>query len=162
MRNRLFVVLLCMTSAASALAADGPATMRVDFFHSGNHVTELFSLDQVVVEQLPWAGNLAQPIDKTLRGKYLFEIVSDGRIKWSRSFSSIYGEWETTAEAREISRSFHESVRFPAQDAVFELVLRKRHCRQSIWGGLAHPAGSCGSSGAPRVRRVRRSGRGNS
>jgi hypothetical protein len=63
------------------------------------------ALDQVVIESLPWTGNMAQPLDKTSRGKYLFEIVNpeSGDIAWSRSFSSIYGEWETTGESRRIS-----------------------------------------------------------
>jgi hypothetical protein len=123
--NRILVLVLLYATVSGAAAA--PGTMRVDFFHSGNHMTELFSLDQVVIEPLPWPGNMAQPIDRTLRGKYLFQIVSNGEIKWSRSFSSIYGEWETTGEARKISRSFHESVRFPAQEDEFELVLKKRY-----------------------------------
>ena len=108
--------------------ADAPQTMRLDFFHSGNHETEMFSLDEVVVEALPWTGNMQQPIDKSLRGKYLFEIADDesGDISWSRSFSSIYGEWETTGEARSINRTFHESVRFPRPVAAFHVVLKKR------------------------------------
>jgi hypothetical protein len=112
--------------------------MRVDFFHSGNHETEMFSLDQVVIEPLPWSGNMSQPTDKTLRGKYLFEIVDpeNNTVAWSRSFSSIYGEWETTSEARDINRSFHESVRFPAPNDAFELVLKKRaadNAFEEIW-----------------------------
>ncbi len=118
--------------------AGTPGTMRVDYFHSGNNETEMFSLDQVVVEPLPWTGNMAQPHDKTSRGKYLFEIIDpeSGDIAWSRSFSSIYGEWETTGEAKEINRSFHESVRFPAQDSVFELVMKKRgagNAFEEVW-----------------------------
>ncbi len=122
--NKLLVLIALGPLAAHAGAA--PATMRVDYFHGGNHEAEMFSLDQVVLEPLPWPGNTAQPLDKTLRGKYLFEIVREGEVAWSRSFSSIYGEWETTGEAKEINRTFHESVRFPAQDGVFELVLKKR------------------------------------
>ena len=121
------VLILALLFSCTATVAAAPGTMRVDFFHSGNHMTELLSLDQVVVEPLPWPGNMDQPIDRTLRGKYLFQIISNGETKWSRSFSSIYGEWETTAEARKISRSFHESVRFPVQEDVFELVLKKRY-----------------------------------
>ena len=120
------VLLILAALPMQVWAMESPTTMRVDFFHSGNHASELFSLDQVVVEPLPWTGNMEQPIDRTLRGKYLFEIISNGNIAWSRSFSSIYGEWETTSEAREINRSFHESVRFPAQASIFELVLKKR------------------------------------
>jgi hypothetical protein len=127
--TKIQLILLSMTLwLASTASLAAPTTMRVDYFHSGNDNTEMFSLDQVVIEPLPWSGNMAQPYDKTRRGKYLFEIVDpdSGDVAWSRSFSSIYGEWETTGEARRINRTYHESVRFPAQDSVFELVIRKR------------------------------------
>ncbi len=114
---------LLLLLAVSAQAAE---TMRIDYVHSGNRNTEMFSLDQVVIEALPFPGNIERPMDTTLRGKYLFEIVVDGEIAWTRSFSSIYGEWETTGEARQINRSFHESVRFPAQTRPFTLVIKKR------------------------------------
>ncbi|MEM8684552.1 MAG: M64 family metallopeptidase, partial [Pseudomonadota bacterium] len=115
---------LLLLLAVSAEAAD---TMRIDYVHSGNREVEMFSLDQVVLEALPFPGNLERPVDTTLRGKYLFEIInSGGETVWTRSFSSIYGEWETTGEARQINRSFHESVRFPAQEKPFTLVIKKR------------------------------------
>ena len=125
--NRFVLAFFFALSCTYALA-DAPGTMRVDYVHSGNHETEMFSLDQVVIEPLPWTGNMAQPLDKTNRGKYLFEIVDpeSGEVAWSRSFSSIYGEWETTGEARQINRAYHESVRFPAQDSPFQLVMKKR------------------------------------
>lgn len=126
MRKQAFIIVILAALTFSVWGSTAPATMRVDYFHSGNHASELFSLDQVVIEALPWSGNMAQPTDRTLRGKYLFEIRSNGETAWSRSFSSIYGEWETTSEAKIINRSFHESVRFPAQDDVFELILKKR------------------------------------
>ena len=129
--------LACLFLSAQALA-EAPSTMRVDFYHSGNHEMEMFSLDQVVVEAPPWTGNMHYPIDKTLRGKYLFEIVNpeSGDVAWSRSFSSIYGEWETTREAKRMNRTYHESVRFPAPPDEFELVLKKRNAQNGfdeIW-----------------------------
>jgi hypothetical protein len=135
---RLFATVFTFALLAGTAHAEAPATMRVDYFHGGNHETEMFSLDEVVIEPLPWTGNMAQPIDSTHRGKYLFEIVDpeSGNIAWSRSFSSIYGEWETTGEARKINRSYHESVRFPAQDSVFELVMKKRgagNAFEEVW-----------------------------
>lgn len=138
MRLLTIFCLFGITLSAAAVGAEAPATMRVDFFHTGNAETELFSLEQVVVEPLPWTGNMHQPIDKTLRGKYLFEITDpdSGDIAWSRSFSSIYGEWETTGEARQMNRTMHESVRFPMQDDAFELVLKKRgpgNAFQEVW-----------------------------
>ena len=135
--TRILPVILVVLSCAHATAG-APGTMRVDYVHSGNHETEMFSLDQVVIEPLPWTGNMAQPHDKTNRGKYLFEIVDpeSGEIAWSRSFSSIYGEWETTGEARQINRAYHESVRFPAQESVFLLVMKKRgagNAFEEVW-----------------------------
>ncbi|MDH3758884.1 MAG: IgA Peptidase M64, partial [Gammaproteobacteria bacterium] len=132
-----FLLLASLLLTAPALA-QAPATLRVDFYHSGNHEIEMFSLDQVVLEPLPWTGNMHYPIDETLRGKYLFEITDpeNGDVAWSRSFSSIYGEWETTREAKQMNRTYHESVRFPAQADEFELVLKKRNAQnqfEEIW-----------------------------
>ena len=138
MKIQLSAALMAVIISGTAFAAATPATMRVDFYHSGNSETEMFSLDRVVLEALPWTGNMQQPIDKTLRGKYLFEIVDadSSDILWSRSFSSIYGEWETTGEARQINRTFHESLRFPAPDTAFDVVLSKRgpgNAFEEIW-----------------------------
>ena len=90
------------SACAGRSAAGHQATMRVDYYHTGNDKEERFSLDRVVVEPLPWPGNPAKPIDDTNRGKYFFEVVdaASGRTLYSRGFSSIYGEWETTAEAQ--------------------------------------------------------------
>jgi len=126
-----------LLTTQTAFAAS-PQTMRIDFYHTGNSETEIFSLDRVVLEPLQFPGNLHQPIDKTLRGKYSFEIVDpqSGDIAWSRSFSSIYGEWETTAEARQMNRTFHESLRFPDQEKEFDVVLKKRGAQNrfaEIW-----------------------------
>jgi len=126
-RIAIFLGIVCLLTAQVVIAAN-PQTMRVDFYHTGNSDTEIFSLDRVVLEPLQFSGNLQRPIDKTLRGKYSFEIVDpdSGNITWSRSFSSIYGEWETTGEARQMNRTFHESLRFPVQEKEFEIVLKKR------------------------------------
>ena len=128
MTIRPFVTLACLLSFSCSAVAETPRTMRLDFFHSGNQEFEIFSLDEVIIEALPWSGNMQQPIDKTLRGKYLFEIIDDntGAMSWSRSFSSIYGEWETTGEARNMNRTFHESLRFPAPTDKFTITLKKR------------------------------------
>jgi len=114
-----------------ATAAAAPASMRVDYYHTGNATEERFSLDRVVIEPLPWAGNPNRPIDDTNRGKYLFEVydAGNGRLLYSRGFSSIYGEWETTGEAKTINRTFSESLRFPAPDAPVRIVVKKRDAR---------------------------------
>ncbi len=144
MKIRLLLVLI-LAMQCGGVAQAAVSTMRIDYVHSGNRDVEMFSLDQVVIEGLPFPGNPAQPLDESLRGKYLFEIINidSGEIAWSRSFSSIYGEWETTREARHINRSFHESVRFPAQTQPFELVIKKRNADNGfdeVWRLPVDPA----------------------
>jgi hypothetical protein len=63
------IVLFLLASLFGAAAAAGaPATLRVDYYHTGNDREERFSLDRVVVEPLPWPGNPDKPIDVTNLG----------------------------------------------------------------------------------------------
>src|SRR5262245_50952611 len=127
---------LLLLSGIDALAA--PRTMRVDYYHTGNAAQEIFSIDRVVIEPLEWPGNPGQPIDRTNLGKYYFEVRdrATGRVLYSRGFASVYGEWETTDEAKSIHRTFHESLRFPTPDSPVRVVLRKRDAKnqfQDVW-----------------------------
>lgn len=126
--------LLLVLAAATADARTPPATLRVEYVHAGNATEEHFALRRVVREPLPWAGNPHRPLDDTNLGKYLFEVIdaATGRVLYSRGFASIYGEWETTDEARRLERAFDESLRFPAPDAPVRLQIRKRD-RQNVF-----------------------------
>jgi hypothetical protein len=131
-----------MTHLVLALAV---MTMRVDYYHTGNDHEERFSLDRVVIEPLPWPGNLSKAIDQTDRGKYFFKVVdaTSGRVLYSRGFSSVYGEWETTAEAKAINRTFSESLRFPSPDMPVKITLAKRDAKNrfvDIWTLTVDPA----------------------
>ncbi len=114
-----------------ALAATDPTavrTLRVDFYHTGDATRELFSLERLVVEPVPWPGNPERPLDDTGLGNYFFEVraAATGTLLYSRGFSSIYGEWEDTAAARDRVRTFSESLRFPLPTQVVEVTLKKR------------------------------------
>ncbi|MFN2444539.1 MAG: IgA Peptidase M64 [Vicinamibacterales bacterium] len=130
-----------LLTAGDAFAA--PRTLRLDYYHSGNETDEWFSVDRIVIEPLEWAGNMEQTIDRTSLGKYLFEVRDEsGRVLYSRGFASIYGEWETTGEAKTTNRTFHESVRFPAPDAPVKVLFRKRDARnqfQDLWTAEVDP-----------------------
>lgn len=143
MRSAALVLMLTLAAAGPALAA--PPTMRVDYYHTGNDKEERFSLDRVVVEPLPWPGNPARSLDTSNLGKYFFEVADaeSGRILYSRGFASIYGEWETTAEARGMNRTFSESLRFPAVERKARITVRKRDPRnafQDVWTFTLDPA----------------------
>jgi IgA Peptidase M64/Peptidase M64 N-terminus len=131
-----------MFAVSFAAPAAPPRTMRLDYYHTGTATEERFSLDRVVVEPLPWAGG--KPIDDTNFGKYFFEVIerATNRPVYSRGFASIYGEWETTGEAKTTTRTFHESIRFPAPDGPVQVVVKKRDAHNSfreIWSVLVDP-----------------------
>jgi len=133
-----FMLLYAAMALGASSAGAAPRTMRVDYFHTGTATEERFSLDRVVVEPLEWPGNPARTIDDTDLGKYFFEVSdrASGRVLYSRGFASIYGEWETTPEAKERARTFSESLRFPTPGAPVQIVLKKRDARnvfQEIW-----------------------------
>src|SRR5262249_50063379 len=110
------------------IAHSAPATMRLDYYHTGDAKHEIFSVDRVVIEPLPWPGNMAKPIDETNLGKYFFEVAdaTSNQVQYSRGFASIFGEWEQTAEAQKVYRTFSESVRFPAPSKPVKITIKKR------------------------------------
>lgn len=134
----LIIAILLLTPFSIGFAGAAPQTVRVDYFHSGNADSELFSLHQVVLEPLPWPGNPARAIDTVRRGYFMYQVEDpdSGHVLYSRGFSSIFQEWQSTGEAREMNRTFHESVRFPKPDGPVRLRILKRDAErefQSIW-----------------------------
>lgn len=138
--NAPLVALLLVAASSTAT----PRTFRVDYFHTGNAQEERFALDRLVLEPLPWPGNPDAPLDETNLGKYFFEVRdrATNRLLYSRGFASIYGEWESTSEARGANRTFHESLRFPAPAAPVQVVLKKRDGKNAfreLWSLVVDP-----------------------
>ena len=139
--------LLALAAAAQVNAqthAQPPATVRVDYQHSGNALLEQYALERVVIEPLPWPGDLSQNLDTTNRGQNMVEVVDarTGDLLYSRGFSTIFGEWRTTEEANRISRGFQESVRFPAFGKPVKVRVLKRDERNQfsvVWSVEVDP-----------------------
>lgn len=140
-----FLLALSSLMFFTAVAVAATPTMRLDYYHTGDASQEVFSVDRVVIEPLPWPGHPSQAIDSSNLGKYFFE-VRDAKTKqllYSRGFASIYGEWETTDEAKTIKRTFQESLRFPAPTVPVSIVLKKRDAKnvfRDIWTTTIDPA----------------------
>jgi hypothetical protein len=133
---RFFPRLLAAASllVAGLAQAAQPATIRVDYTHSGNALADAYALEQVLVEPLPWPGDLTRNMDDTNRGQNRVEVADaeTGDLLYARDFSTIFGEWRTTEEANKISRSFHESVRFPKPDRPVRVRILKRDERNAF------------------------------
>jgi hypothetical protein len=132
----LLSALFAIASSNGAGAADlqQPATVRVDYTHSGNALSEQYAIERVLIEPLPWPGDMKQAFDDTNRGNNRLEVADakTGDLLYSRDFSTVFGEWKTTGEANKLSRGFHESVRFPKPDRKVAVRILKRDERNAF------------------------------
>jgi hypothetical protein len=137
MRLLTFVSLLVLGIPA-ATAADERRVMRLDYYHTGSTSDEIFAMDQVALEPLPWPGNPHRPLDDLNLGNFFFEVSDKAtkKVIYSRGFDSLFGEWVTTAEARTAHRTFHESLRFPAPEAPVQIAVKRRDAKngwREVW-----------------------------
>jgi hypothetical protein len=154
------IVLFCASLVWASLTVGcskksaAPRTMRVDYTHSGTASEERFAFDRVVIEPLDWPGNPARAVDDSNLGKYFFEVIdsASARVVYSRGFASIYGEWETTPEAKEKPQSFGESLRFPAVSDKVKIVLKKRDPKNAfreVWSFELDPKENAADTKSP-------------
>lgn len=127
------LILLLAVGSGLAQAAQ-PATVRLDYTHSGNALSDHYAIERVLVEPLPWPGDMARNLDETNRGQNRVEVVDakTGDLLYSRGFSTVFGEWRTTEEASKLSRSFGESVRFPDFERPVRVRILKRDERNAF------------------------------
>lgn len=145
---RALLLALLVTLPASAASFDQQfldKTMRVDYFHTSTPKgEEIVALDRVVSDG-PWPGSRTRLVDVSNLGKYYFEVIDrdTNQVLYSRGFASVYGEFETTGEAKEHAATFHESLRFPWPKEPVQVVLKKRDAQnafQQVWSTVIDPS----------------------
>ncbi len=118
-------------------------TMRMDLFHSGNATEDRFSVDRILNDG-PWAGSETTLLDELNRGPYFLEVrdKKSSTLLYTRGFASLFGEWQTTDDAKTNWGTFHESIRFPWPKYTVEVVLKKRDSLNNfvkIWEKEVNP-----------------------
>jgi hypothetical protein len=103
--------------------------LRFDFMLAGN--SEKTIVYPVGMKEEPFYGSSkTQLTDPFNYGNFRYELFddSDGRLIYSRGFCTLYQEWQTTAEAKSMERSFYEvaTMPFPRKNARFVLSIRQR------------------------------------
>ncbi|HYC89008.1 MAG TPA: M64 family metallopeptidase [Thermoanaerobaculia bacterium] len=143
---RLKALLLIVIASLPLAAADFDfgRTMRVDYFHTSTPKGDEIVALQGVLNDGPWPGSRTRLIDTSNLGKYYFEVVDreTNQVIYSRGFASVYGEFETTPEAKERAATFHESLRFPWPSKPVQVRLSKRDAQnafQQVWSTVVDP-----------------------
>lgn len=109
-------------------------TLRVDYHHTGTKGAETVALDKVY-EEGPWPGSRTQLVDNLNLGEYMFRVydVGTASLIYSRGFSSMFNEWQSTEEALAgVYRTFHETIRFPFPKHPVQVTISRRD-RQMIF-----------------------------
>ncbi|MBN2173517.1 MAG: peptidase M64 [Bacteroidales bacterium] len=102
-------------------------TLRIDYIHAGSANHESYFLDEVKTEPY-WGGSRVNLLDTFHYGQYFFKVFDSqsDSLLYSRGFSTLFGEWQTTDEAKNIERSFSETVVMPLPKNNTKIVLYSR------------------------------------
>lgn len=89
-------------------------TMRFDFLLGGNNREERVYPEQIKKERF-WAGSQKNLTDMFNYGNYRFRIfdAKSDSLLFSKGFSSLFEEWQSTAEAKKVDKTFYQSAIFP-------------------------------------------------
>ncbi len=130
MKKMILPLLLLMISLQGFATFDNwftNKTMRVDYYHTGSWDKEFYSIDQVKSEPV-WGGSHTLLIDTLNYGEYYFKAfdVLSSKLIYSHGYCSLFDEWQFTAEARQTTRTFSETVvmPFPKYDVRIEFYSR--------------------------------------
>ncbi len=89
-------------------------SLRFDFLLGGNESEARVYPQQMKLEP-HWAGSLINLVDTFNFGTYRFRVLDaeSGKLLFSKGFSTLFQEWQTTAEAKETNKTFYQAVIFP-------------------------------------------------
>jgi len=102
-------------------------SFRFDFLLGGNS-KEVRVYPQQMKEEPFWGGSKTNLIDPFNYGSYrfrVFDLKSDSLI-FSKGFCTLFQEWQTTAEAKKMDRTYYQAAIFPFPKKEFRLEIDAR------------------------------------
>jgi len=101
------------------------ASLRFDYIHSGTYNSEFISKKMFKLEPY-WGGTKTKLISPFDYGKYKVVVIDSLSSKeiYSNGYSTLFMEWQNTKEAKNISRSFYESVIVPFPKNTVKIEIR--------------------------------------
>jgi hypothetical protein len=101
--------------------------LRFDYLLSGNSDTAYVFPSQIKKEKI-WAGSHNNLVDPLNYGTYRFRVFDEksGELIFSEGFCPLFQEWQSTSEAKKISKSFYQVLRFPFPKQTIRLEIDRR------------------------------------
>lgn len=134
--RRIFFASLFFATVAVAQSFDDffiNKTLRVDYYHTGMKGQESFALDLCYVEG-EWAGSQKNLIDKLNLGEYQVRVFDSrtSALIFSRGFSTMFYEWQTTSEANNSYHTFSETLLLPMPKGKIQFTICRRDKQMSF------------------------------
>ncbi len=89
-------------------------TLRVDYFHTGDSLNDSYSIDELIEEPY-WGGSKTNLVDTFNYGHYEVKVFDqeENKIIYSRTYATLFDEWQTTDESKHTKKTFSETVTMP-------------------------------------------------
>jgi IgA Peptidase M64/Peptidase M64 N-terminus len=130
---RVFISLILVSVSITLTAQNNfdkyftDKVLRFDFMLAGNRKTTL--VYPVGMKEEPfWAGSNTSLVNPFNLGNFKYELfdVKGNTLIYSRSFSTLFQEWQTTDEAKSVDRSFYEVATMPYPKDSVRFILSER------------------------------------
>ena len=133
----LFLALLPMMAWAQFDKYFTEASLRVDYCLTGDYNTTMFSLKELIREPY-WSGSKTNLIDTLEFGNYIVKVFESGtdKLLFSKGYQNLYGEWQTTPEAKLLTKTFDESVIVPFPKERIDIVLNYKTWEGQLTEGM--------------------------
>ncbi len=121
-----------------------PEVLRFDYLLAGNSDTTYVFPSEIKKEKI-WAGSRKFLVDTLNLGTYQYRIFDQksGELIYLKGFCPLFQEWQTTPEAKKISRSFYQVLRFPFPKSAVRIEIDQRRrdgSFESVYSAVVHPS----------------------
>ena len=133
----LFLALLPMMAWAQFDKYFTEASLRVDYCLTGDYNMTTFSLKELIREPY-WSGSKTNLVDTLEFGNYIVKVFESGtdKLLFSKGYQNLYGEWQTTPEAKLLTKTFDESVIVPFPKERIDIVLNYKTWEGQLTEGM--------------------------
>ena len=139
MKKTLFLLfaLLPMMAWAQFDHYFSEASLRLDYCLTGTHDETQFSFKELIHEPY-WSGSKTHLIDTLEFGNYIVKVYEAGtdKLLFSKGYQNLFGEWQTTPEALNLTKSFEESVIVPFPKVNIDIALYYRNWAGELKEGM--------------------------
>jgi hypothetical protein len=129
MKKIFFLSLMALVIGAQAQFKDNfkNKTLRIDYMHSGSAEAEYFTFDTLFVEKY-WGGSKTNLIDEFEYGNHKFKVfdAKTNELLYSRGYSSLFREYQSTPEGETSCKAFDETIVLPYPKHAINIVFYSR------------------------------------